>query len=223
MKRVVINVAEGRWYPRGQKRLAEAVAECSPGVDFLGFEGYPPESPTHQEVPYAFKTYAVFEAIRRGYNSILWLDASAWPIKDLAPLFETIEAQGSVHMRSGWGFGQWASDAALKVLQLQRDDVMDRTLVQGGLFGVCPAHESARNFLEWLTTLAEDGRVFRGPWKNGGGEASADPRCLGHRHDMVAMSHIVHELQLPVFNPPRFWSVWTETPHVDALVLARGM
>ncbi len=224
MKRCVVNVAAGTWYPRGQARLAEALERTSPGVDLLTWtDDYPPDSPTHREVPYAFKTYAIFAAIRAGYNSILWLDASAWPIHNLDPLFSAIEDRGSVHMRSGWGLGQWASDAALAALQLERDDVMDRTLVQGMMYGLCMRHESARGFLSRMRNLAEDGTVFCGSWTNAEQQASLDPRCLGHRHDMVAMSHVVHDLQLPVFDPPKFLSVHTDAPHADTLILARGM
>jgi hypothetical protein len=225
MKRCVVNVAAGGFHA-GQERLYDALVAFDEETAFVSWrDEYPPNSPTHQEAPYAFKVFAVAEAYRQGFDSILWLDASCYLVKPIDQIWEYVEARGSAFWRCGFGLGEWATDESLHLLGRTRDGSMGTPLVAGGIWGVSMPHASASAFLERFLTLAEDGRVFRGPWDNQGGRASADPRCRGHRHDMIPMSHLVEEMQLPIINPPWGWAYDLDGVDVnpDTFILARGM
>ena len=67
MKKAIINVGNGFWYPKGQKRLFDSLRSVGFDGDLLGLSlselnGCPP----HSKVPYAFKPYSFLEAKRRG-------------------------------------------------------------------------------------------------------------------------------------------------------------
>jgi hypothetical protein len=58
-------------------------------------------NPTGKEVryvgvPYSFKIFMMMEAFDLGYKNVLWLDSSVFPLKDLSPLFESIQENGSL-------------------------------------------------------------------------------------------------------------------------------
>lgn len=228
--RCIVNVAVDRWFPRGAARLMGSLSQHSPNrqEEMCWTKNFPEGSPTHAEAPYAFKTYAVEAAKAAGYTSILWLDASMWAVRDLEPLWQEIETHGSCFFRTGFALGHYATDAALSQLGRSRDDSMTTSLCAGGIYGLDLTHEASRAFQAGMLDFAEDRKIFQGAWDNKSQQCSIDPRCLGHRHDMVPMAHLVEELGLHIVNPPRFWALPTEEwpepmGHPDALILARGM
>ncbi len=131
MKRCVINVAAGAWYPRGQDRLRASLQGVGFQGDFVSWrDTWPPGSPPHFALPYGFKSYAFQQAVSQGYETILWLDCSCWAVRPLEPLFDHIEQEGHVLSREkdpraqnweGWTAGQWLKDEALANLGITRD------------------------------------------------------------------------------------------------------
>ena len=199
--RVVLNVATGR-YVRGQARLKSLLN----GVDFLGWtDEMPPGSPTHGEVPYAFKSWAIQEAKRRGYTSILWADACIYPAPDLSPLWERIERDGCWISNNGWLNGQWCSDAALPLFGMTREEAMEQKHVVATSFALNLAHPVGQQIAAEYHRFACNGSFF-GPWSNKNGEASSDSRVLGHRHDQTALSVIAHRMGLELTDPPAWFA-----------------
>ena len=228
--RCIVNVAtgHGRWFPRGQDRLSHSLNKHDPESHQVLFYDIPPESPTHAEAPYAFKTFAIQEALRRGYTSILWLDASMWAVRSLEPLWEEIEEHGSTFFRCGWGVGDYSNDRGLEILGVTRDEAMSIPLVLGGIYGLDLTNVSAAMFQARMLRYAKEREIFRGAWDNKSQQCSEDPRCLGHRHDMVPMAALVQKLDLHIVNCPRLYALptpeWPEPDgHPDAVILARGM
>ena len=226
MSRAIVNVAVDRWFPRGQARLAGTLKLFAQTARFLPWCGeYPAGSPTHAEAPYAFKTFAIESARQAGYDSVLWLDASMWATRSLEPLWEELEEHGTIFWRSGFALGHYATDDALDILGTDRDKAMGISLVAGGIYGLDFRHERAQDIQDLMLMYARRQEIFRGSWDNTRQQCSKDPRCLGHRHDMVPLSALAYSELAHVVNAPRLWALSTDDcpSHPDAVIVARGM
>lgn len=221
MKRVILNVAKGRWFPAGQDRLIESL-DPAWGEQMMWRNSLPSDSPSHHESQYAFKVYAFREAQRLGYGMALWLDASVWAIRDIQPMWDHIEEHGHLFVEDGNRVGHFCTDDALDIMGVTRDEAMDMLIPVGACIGLRFDHPDASAFLDAWHWYAEAG-AFRGPWHNHDGEASADPRCRGHRHDISVAGVILHRLGIPMLKPPTYYATWSESPAESVCVVARGM
>ena len=205
-RRCVLNVATGRYAPL-QQRLVESLAATGWRDGLLAWTTLPPGSPAHADDPYGFKVFAIREAERQGYRSVLWLDAPCLAAGPLPPLFERIERDGHLFVTGGEKLGRWASDACLDAFGLTRDEAMELPLLNGTFIGLTLPHP----WLDELQRRLEQG-LFRGPWlsehapadvraKKPGRETgfvSKDPRAWGHRHDEAVGSCIAHRKGLAI-------------------------
>lgn len=220
----IVTVGVNQWYPKGLDRLAASLDRHAPTIPRLFFrDRYPEGSPAHEQDPYAFKLHAV-KAAATNHRYVLWLDTSAWCVRDPAPLFEHVEQHGGFFMEDGWWLGQWCTDAALSTLGITRDRAMEIPLITGGFWAIDTQTARGKTFLNAMFGAAAAG-VFRGPWTNTNQEASADPRCLGHRHDMAALSYLVHAAE---FSTVKGSSSFVKITHLDdgkptTLFNAQGM
>lgn len=156
-------------------------------------KNWPPNSPSHGEVNYAFKLYAILEARRLGATQILWLDCSCHALRSLEPLWKEIETTGYYLIHGEDRLGNWSSDDCLQGFELTRDDAMDIKLLSGTIVGLDMTKGVAQAFLgSWLAYAAP--RHFNGTHKSSlkpnqpipeeeGKRMSDDPRCQGHRAD----------------------------------------
>jgi hypothetical protein len=120
----------------------------------------------------------------------------------------------------GWTVGQWTSDAALDIYGVKREDALRMQLCYACVVGIDLSSEIGVTFLERWASLRDAG-AFVGPWTNEGGAASADPRCLGHRHDQSAASWLAHDMGIPMAHMPDFLS--TSLTEGDPIFRAAGM
>ena len=165
----------------------------------------PPGSPSHQEIPYAFKAWAIEAARNRGADLVLWADACILPIRSMDPLWDLIQRQGYWFSRNSFQNGEWCCDAALPLLGITRDEAFEQEHVVATTFGLNLRSEIGATFASEYLRMAQNGS-FCGPWVNNAGEASADPRVKGHRHDQSAASVIAHRLGMELTNPPQWFS-----------------
>jgi len=201
MKRCVLNFAKqtsatSGWYPRGQERLRQSLTDCDWNGDFLHYQD---ESqlycPSHQLVPYGFKIAAFNEALRLGYTSALWCDASVWAIKPLEPVFEHIEKEGHILFHIGYNCAQWTNDLALKILNITRDEAEKMPMYMALCIGLNLQHPRSRQFLKQMHQHAFSVPTpFKGSWDNQNETESHDPRCRGHRHDQSVGSILAAQL-----------------------------
>jgi hypothetical protein len=71
--------------------------------------------PQHKDAPYAFKSYAIQEAIDRGYERIMWADSSTYFLKNPEPYFKISEDIGVVLFDNpGCPEAVWTSDDCLE-------------------------------------------------------------------------------------------------------------
>lgn len=176
-KRCVVNLATGEYW-MGQSRL-RAKMQCQ-NIHLLTFkfesEVY---SPLHTDNPYAFKIYAIEEARKQGYDQILWVDASVYPIKDITPVFDWLTEKGIFLEEAGHYAGQWANEAQLKYFGLTKEEAMKMPMFSAGYCGFDFRNPISQEFFaEWKESMLNG--IFKGKWEDS-------------RHDMTAGSIIANK------------------------------
>lgn len=201
--RCICNVATGA-YVRGQSRLiASPHLACDSTLTYR--DEMPPGSPSHTDNPYAFKAHALKAAVDAGATLLLWADASILPIRSLEPLWEKIEREGAWISRNGWFNAEWTCDAAYADLGVTREENWTIPHVVATTFGLNIEHPTGRVIFDEYLRLAQT-NAFKGPWRNQNGEASSDPRVLGHRHDQSCLSLLAHRYGVQLTDPPRYFA-----------------
>ncbi len=200
MTRCVVNLAVGGSFARGQARLRAALADTDPGLPVFAYGPRWPEGcPSHEDLPYAFKLWAMVQAIGHGFTTVIWMDSSAVPVRSVAPLFEVAEREGAfVSDNYGWKNGQWTTDAFLAAEGTTRDAQMAVPHCSALVFGVCLTHPKGVILFDWLRTLAKKPEIMAGARDNADKSCSKDPRCLGHRHDQSLISLLAWRLEIPL-------------------------
>jgi predicted O-methyltransferase YrrM len=195
---------------------------------------YPKDCPPHNLQMYAFKLFAMEEAIRAGFRYILWMDSSLAPLASIEPLWKIIKKQGYYaapqydgditppprHWSSKIGatLGTWCSDSALGVFGISRQEAFEIPLALTGLVGLDMRNPIAQKIWDMHKTFYARG-VFNGAHQNVRGQqitpsgngkfighVSDDPRVHGHRHDETSFSFALHKLGLKPVNLG-FWTL----------------
>lgn len=214
-RRIVVNVSTGE-FVAGALRLRKAVEAQGAGAEtILWLDTLPSNCPSHSASPFAFKPYALREASdQEEHCSILWVDASIYPIRSMAPLWQKIENDGYYLCNNGWSNGEWTADTAYDDLGISREDNWKVKHCVAGVIGLDTRHQVARSFMEEYLRLSRT-KAFQGPtWnsnhpesvKNRGARPCGPPEVRGHRHDQTAASVIAWKLGMQLSDPPAFFS-----------------
>jgi len=196
-KPCIISAGIGGWHPAGVERLHRSlVYHGYAGKLLLWKDTYPHRSPTHQQVPYAFKVYAFLEAFSRGFKVVMWLDSSFWCVKTPHNLFDTIVDKGVVAFRSGYNCAQTAPDNLLAYTGFTRDEAETLPEIATGMIGLNIDNPNAKALFDLWAKMAKDG-MFNNDRAHNPLE-SADKRYLHGRQDQSAFSMAVHKLGLHV-------------------------
>lgn len=196
MKKCVVNFAcRGREaYLKGQERLRKSLREtCFDEVVLTYANAYPPECPTHQEVPYAFKWYMMSEALDdKGGELVLWLDASVVVRKSLDPIWKIVEERGVlVFDNPGIVEAAFTSKDCLDKLGCSLEEAQTFGQCCGGVVGLKKGNERAERILTEMLNLSKDGVSFQG-----GSNTSPYPKYQSHRHDQSCLSYLLHKYQI---------------------------
>ena len=195
MNPAVVSVAVGGHYPGHARRMVASIRRVDPDLKtYVWIDDYPPGSPSHQAVPYAFKFPAMQFARAAGHDCVLWLDSAQVAHRPFRRIFDYISQIGWYFQPNGWNVGQWCHDAALKTLRVTREEAFGIPDITGCIFGLNFANPKAVEFFDRMVALSQDGVTFPGPWKNDGGSCSSNAGVLGHRHDQTAMSVLRHQM-----------------------------
>lgn len=164
---VFVSVGVGERYEPYVRRLRESVAKNWSGPT-LFYEGvWPPGSPTHHQVNYAFKAYAIKEAIRRGYTCLVYSDACVVAQKPMDPLFDHVIQDGYLLIADKHRLRTWASDAILDWIDTDRADVPESAeSAAGGFIGMDLLHPVG-NKLYTLWQAAFDRGLSKVLWADG--------------------------------------------------------
>ncbi len=212
MKKCVINFAKGGWYTTGQQRLVQTLQEQRFDGDVLTFTDESQLAcPSHSAAPYAFKPYALREALRRGYDLVLWADASVWAIRPIQPIFDHIEKHGHLFFYNGW-CDTWTSDACMNAFGILRAQLK----ITPHLMGICMGWDmrtpKCQVFLQRWFDKANDGVSFPGSWTNHRHEVSFDEGVKGHRHDQAVASILAWQLDMPTIIAHEHYFAYYQNP-----------
>ena len=178
-KRCVVNLATGQ-FRQGQKRLHSYMLFHNQWIPLILW-GSEAElfAPLHADNPYAFKIDAIQAAREMGYEQILWVDASVYPVKDITPVFDYLTEKGIFLEEAGHYAGQWANEAQLKYFGLTKDEAMKMPMFSAGFCGFDFRNPISQEFFaEWKEAMLNG--VFKGRWEDS-------------RHDMTAGSIIANK------------------------------
>jgi len=191
-KPVIISCGVGGWYPAGVERLERSLIYHGYAGDMMLYKNeYPPNCPPHSENPYAFKIYAYREAMRRGYNLILWVDSSFWAVKNPMPIFDKSLDCGIVSMATGYSCAQTCTDELLSVSGISRDEAEHIPEVAGGFNCFYMENQTAKSIFETWSHYCDMG-LFKTSREHNPLE-SDDARFLFSRQDQSALSIACHK------------------------------
>lgn len=187
MKRAVVSFADSGNHGVYQSKLRRLETSLKGNFDgdFLGFTDYKQiDSPTHKEIPYAFKPYAIQKAIDLGYESVLWADSPVHAIKSIQPVFEYIEEHGYLMFDNiGHPLGKWTNDKCLEYFDYTREECMDIKMIMACCMGFDFTNEGTKYIFGLYKELAKD--LYPGSWEI-------------HRHDQTVMSFLLEEYAMDI-------------------------
>lgn len=183
-------------------------------------------APDHMDNMYAFKIFCFAHTLAKKYRKILWVDSSVYAIKEISPVFEIIERDGYIMQEAGCWVGEWANDNSLKATGLTRDAAMSIPCYgNAGLLGLDFDNEKSIDFFNnWMLAMCSG--LFIGKWNNNQQTESQDPRCKGHRHDLVIGSILAHRFGMKYQKGDEIlqYAAPEDKPHNDTIVFfAQGM
>jgi hypothetical protein len=188
-KTCFISAGLGAWYNLGAERFKGSLHGHNADVQIWKDEWPPGGFP--RECPYTVKAAAFDYAIKQGYRTIIWGDASVTARKSTDAFIAAVNAKGYWLGSSGYNAAQTASDAQLAYFGMDRDWAQQVPDTATGLFGVCLDHAIARDFMEMFIKAGRD-QAFHGSRKHA--KQSADPRFLFCRQDQSCASVITGKL-----------------------------
>jgi hypothetical protein len=177
--------------------------------------------PSHEEVPYAFKPYAIERIKSMGYDIVIWCDSCIRLVKDIKMLIPEIKSRGVFLQNDpNHTIGDWANDRSLQYLNVTRDDAMKLPAIYACIMAFDFTQEISLEFLHRWKKSADDG-IFQGKWNNEQKTESQDVRCKGHRHDQTCAELISYQLNIPrgyfvlfpndTNHPDRYFTSWDNT------------
>lgn len=148
--------------------LVQALAKHLEKVGFNGYlfykiGGFP--NPTGKEiqycgVPYSFKIFSLLEAQKKGFQKVLWIDASFLPLKDPAPLFEWLEKHGCF-LKTHAPFSKFILPKTRAFIKdLSGVDVLKTQYVSAQIIGFDLTSPLAQEFISEYYKLVEIGIPF---------------------------------------------------------------
>jgi hypothetical protein len=190
----------------GRESYAIKAAKLKKDVENLGYsnfiwiDAYPPNSPSHHQINFAFKAHAIQYALSQGYKKILWLDSVAVPIKKMDKINSILDTTGYFFVDEGFDVGSWCKDEALPYLNITRENSFNIPQVAGKHFGLNFNFKQSHDFFSqyFLYATVHGEKVFHGSTSNTNNAISNDNRVRGHRHDQIVASVICHNMKFSI-------------------------
>lgn len=192
IKPIIICEGIGSWYSAGVDRLKNSLVHHGYAGDVMFWKDeYPFNSPSHNDNPYAFKIYAIREAIAKGYKTIIQIDSSFWCIKNPMPLFDIIIDKGIFAFRSGYNCAQTCPDNLLAAVGISRDEAEQIPETATGIVGLHMDNPDAKQVFEYWSEFCDAG-LFKNNRVHDLKD-SKDKRFLFGRQDQSAFSMALYK------------------------------
>lgn len=161
-------------------------------------------------VPYAFKAWAITEAVKKGYENIIWMDSAIYATKEISDFIAHIEKNGYAFFDNiGFTIGDYTSDKCLEKFGWTRDKAFKTPMIMACLMGFNTRNAQAHQFIQRYFEAAQDRVSYHGAWDNNDGSVSSDMRVKGHRHDQSVASILIADLGLNILNAQQTFFAYT--------------
>ncbi len=201
MRVAVCSLATGRGHLNGLNRLRDSLKYHKVGWDQLFyFNCYPEGCPPHKDAPYLFKAHILMQAMKEGYDIVIWADAAVWLINpDVEPFIKHIEKTGTYFIKSGFETRTWTPDKMLERMGVKREDATF-DMILACIMGFNLNHPRVKEFLYeyYYWCNLNKGELLQHDWTNDKGQVSSDPLCRGGRHDQSAGSILINKYKFPI-------------------------
>ncbi len=191
---VIISYGVGGGENIYSKLLDRLAVSCNQyNVPFIGWEKLPSNARSHHVSPYGFKVHVIKDAIAKGFKQVVWADSAVFLKKSPELFFQMVAEKGLVVLGHGDKLGPWVNDKSLIKFGFTREEVKEKWLLSGTIFGIDADSEEAQQFINELCEyeqadwFCEDGQ-----------KPSSD--FHQHRHDEAIMSLLVLKNQNAVQN-----------------------
>lgn len=213
-----ISAGIGAWYNTGTDRLKGTL--LGQPVDIQIWRDQWPPGNFPRECIYAIKAAAFEYAVKQGYRTLIWGDASITARKSIGPFLDAIKARGYWLGQSGYNAAQTCNDSCLAYFGVTRDEAAQIHDCATGLFGMCLDHPPAAKFVELFIKAGREG-AFNGSRKHA--KQSKDPRFLFHRQDQSAATIIAHKVGLQLSAWGEFCRFKWDRDRLDTIFHCEGM
>jgi hypothetical protein len=226
MKKAIVTFANNEErYIKAQARQEESLKKVGWDGDYFAFKTFEEiGSPDHDDVPYAFKPFAIDKVREMGYDLIIWMDSPVYAIKPLDTLCSFIENNGSIFFDNlGFTIGDYTSDECLRLCDMTREEAFNRPMIMACLMGFDFTNpKTSELFDKYLLAASEQGK-YEGDWHNNNLQVSKDNRVKGHRHDQSVMSILMSKRGIkPVHPHSTFFAYFNNPghlPHAETVCL----
>lgn len=191
IKPCIISCGVGGWYAAGIDRLERSLIFHGYAGDMMFWRNeYPPNCPTHNDNPYAFKIAAFRAAFEKGYKNVMWLDCSFWALQNPIKIFDIIVDNGNFAFRSGYNCANTCTDALLNHVGVTRDEAEEIPETATGVVGINIDNPQGQMVFNIWADLCDNG-FFKNSRTHNPNESS-DKRFLFGRQDQSAYSMALH-------------------------------
>lgn len=193
-KACIVSVGIGDWYGAGIDRLERSLIYHGWAGDILTWKDWPNEKYGRGSI-YNVKAAAFDEAIQKGYDHIMWLDASVWALKDPMTVFDKISSVGHFTVKNGFNGAQICSDKCLEYFGVDRNTAESYPSCAAGLMGFNLRNQRSKDFMDKWLKACQDG-MFEGSHQHD--NQSTDPRFMFYRHDQSCATIIMGQLWMEI-------------------------
>lgn len=209
-------------YIMGEKRLQETIKEVGYKGDYFVFRNFEDiDSPKQDDVPYAFKPYAIKRIKDLGYNIVIWIDSAIYPIKNFNHFIEYIKTNGYIFFDNiGYTIRDHTSDNCLTYFGMSDEESWKHPMIMACLMGFNFDNKITCEIFDEYYNAANK-IAYGGDWINNDLQVSKNPNVKGHRHDQSAMSIILAKKGIKPIHPhSTFFAYYGNPghmPHADTL------
>ena len=194
-------------YVKGQDRLKRSLEKVGYSGDVLFFADELPQGALSQEEsPMGYKSFAIREAINKGYKKILWLDANMVCIRNPKTIFKKIEQAGYYFWYPYSEYlSQTCSEFTLEKLGVSKVLASSIPDSCAACVGINAENDQAVKFLEEWLNLSLDGVSYRGYSENfilanNGIIDKTQHNIENHKFDQPVSSYLIWKYKLRRFH-----------------------
>jgi len=211
-------------YKLGQKRQMQSLSAIGYKGSYYSYSSFTDiGSPSHKEIPYAFKPYAIKKVRDMGYKRVIWMDAPVYAVKPIDHFLTDVHNRGALFFDNiGYSLGDYTSDKCLDLMGINRNDSFSIPMIMACLMAFDFTNQkTCAIFDEYLQRADFD--HYGGAWDNHDLSVSEDRRVKGHRHDQSVMSAILHNNGIKPLTPHKTWFAYYgnagHLPHAQTVCL----